>query len=139
MKYILFLFTFILIACETYDNCPWEINKEFIRIVDYADIDTIISGEQFSLFSDYKAKHGHYETNYKDLGTNPIAVSVISKGDTLNYILEIKNQENIIILVDTSNTPCASNSILYKRDYDHYRVDAEKIHSCVFYQKQECY
>ena len=54
----------------------------------------------------------------------------------MNYTLEIKNQENVIILVDTSNTPCASDLILYKRDHDHYRVDAEKIHSYVFYQKK---
>lgn len=75
----------------------------------------------------------------KDLGSDPVPLSIIARGDTLNYTLEIKNQENVIILVDTSNTPCALDSILSKDGYDHYRVDAEKIHSYVFYQKQMCY
>lgn len=75
----------------------------------------------------------------KDLGFDPVPLSIIARGDTLNYTLEIKNQENIIILVDTSDTPCALNSNLYKKGHDHYRVDAKKIHSCVFYQKQDCY
>ncbi len=30
------------------------------------------------------------------------------------------------MLVDTPDTSCASDSVLYKRGHDHYRVDAEK-------------
>lgn len=139
MKYILFLFTFALLACETFDNCPWEANKEFIRVVAFADIDTIISSETFSLFSDDKTKNGRYETKYKDLGSKPIAVSVVSNGDTLDYSLEIENQSNIFVVIDSVYRSCDSSYSLPKKGYGHYRVDSKQVYSCVFYQKQECY
>ena len=134
MKYILFLFTFALLACETFDDCPVEINKEFIYVYFFTDIDTVISSENFV----YRPEYHYFASEKKDLGSDPVPLSIIARGDTLNYALEIKNQENVIILVDSSNTPCASDSILYKRGHNHYRVDAEKIHSCVFYLYQSC-
>lgn len=139
MKFIQLLFVCLFfIACDSFsdgwDNCPWEKNKEFIRIEPLVDIDTVISSVHF----EYYSKYANFQTEYKDLGSDSISVSIIGKGDTLNYALEIKNQENIIILVDSSNAPCASDSILSKRGHDLYRVDADKIHSCVFYLYQSC-
>ena len=139
MKFIQLLLVFFLVACDSFfnerENCPWEKNKEFIRVVPFVDIDTVVS----SVYFEYYPKYARFQTEYKDLGSEPLPVSIIAKGDTLNYALEIKNQENIVILVDTSNTPCASDSNLSKKGHDLYRVDAEKIHSCVFYLDQSCY
>ncbi len=50
---LLFLFTFALLACETFDDCPIEINKEFIFIYAFTDIDTVISSENFVYYPEY--------------------------------------------------------------------------------------
>lgn len=143
MKFIQLLFVCLFfIACDSFSNwwndCPTDRDKEYIRIFAYTDIDTVISDEDFYHNEHYDPKYGRFATKFKDLGSDSISVSIIGKGDTLNYALEIKNQENIIILVDSSNAPCASDSILSKRGHDLYRVDADKIHSCVFYLYQSC-
>lgn len=139
MKYLLFLLCFALFACGDplawLDNCPWEKNKEFIRIVPITEIDTIISEEIFN----YRSEYNEYETKYMDLGSDPLSVTIVAGKDSLNYSLEIKNQNNIFIIVDILDNPCDSDSVLSKKGYGHYRVDTERIHSCVFYYEQECY
>ena len=91
MKFIQLLFVCLFfIACDSFsdgwDNCPWEKNKEFIRIEPLVDIDTVISSVHF----EYYSKYANFQTEYKDLGSDSISVSIIGKGDTLNYALEIK-------------------------------------------------
>ena len=133
MKYILFILCIALFACDGsfawWDNCSCEKNREFIRVYAHADVDTIISSEYF----EYSLKYAMFKTEYKDFGSDTISASIIGMGDTLNYSLEIKNEASINIIVDTSNTPCATDSILTKQGWNLYRVDGENIHSCVFY------
>ena len=141
MKYILFLFTLLLLACSSledwWDNCPKD--KEFIRVIAYVEIDTIISVEKFNRFKDGVSKTDSYQTEFKDFGSNQVPLTLVAMGDTLCYLLDIKNQNNILIVVDSSNTPCETNSDLSKNGYDQYRVDAKRVHSCVFYYEQMCY
>ena len=131
MKYVLLLLwiSFLASCSPMVDSACLERNKELIRVYAHADIDTIISSEHF----DYNPKYVWFKTELKDLGSEAISVNIVGMGDTLNYSLEIKNEASINIIVDTSNTPCATDSILTKQGWNLYRVDGENIHSCVFY------
>ena len=136
MKNILLLLWILFLAsCSPLvDSACLERNKELIRVYAHADIDTIISSEHF----DYNPKYVWFKTELKDLGSEAISVNIVGMGDALNYSLEIKNEKNIIIIVDTSNTPCASDSVLTKQGEDLYRVDGKNMHSCVFYLDTAC-
>ena len=103
MKNILLLLWILFLAsCSPLvDSACLERNKELIRVYAHADIDTIISSEHF----DYNPKYVWFKTELKDLGSEAISVNIVGMGDTLNYSLEIKNEKNIIIIVDTSNKP----------------------------------
>ena len=142
MKYALLFLVLLLVACDplaNWNNCPWEPNKEFVRIVAFTDMDTIISSEKFTIVSDSGTENVRYETDYKDLGSKPIALSVTLNGDSLNYSLEIENQSNIFVVVDSVYRSCDSSYFLSKKGYGHYRVDSKQLYSCVFYYEQMCY
>ena len=131
MKYVLLLLwiSFLASCSPMVDSACLERNKELIRVYAHADIDTIISSEHF----DYNPKYAWFITELKDLGSEAISISIVGMDDTLDYSLEVKNEKNIIIIVDTSDTPCAADSILTRRGQDLYRVDGKSMHSCVFY------
>ena len=136
MKYVLLLLwiSFLASCSPMVDSACLERNKELIRVYAHADIDTIISSEHF----DYNPKYAWFITELKDLGSEAISISIVGMDDTLDYSLEVKNEKNIIIIVDASDTPCAADSILTRRGQDLYRVDGKSMHSCVFYLDTAC-
>lgn len=116
-------------------ECTVNDNDEII-LVSTIVFDSIVSNETFQ--NDCKNKScykAQIEKNRSDL----VQIDVFSREDSLSYKIEHKKWSNVYIVIDSIPAKsCASSYWLADREYGHYRVESNRLFSCVFYFEPSC-
>lgn len=134
MKFLVFLF-FCVFLYGCLGECTVNDNDEII-LVSTIVFDSTVSNETFQ--NDCKNKScykAQIEKNRSDL----VQIDVFSREDSLSYKIEHKKWSNVYIVIDSIPAKsCASSYWLADRGYGHYRVESNRLFSCVFYFEPSC-
>ena len=130
----------LLLLCFFFSGCPRDCSSDgydYIRLISTIKFDAVTSGETFQ--NGCFEKPFCYEAKVEEKSTDSMLIVVISKEDTLHYLINRKKLSDAYIVVDTIPIgSCRSVHWLAERGTGHYRVDSKRLYSCVFFYEPSC-
>lgn len=131
----------ILVVCAFFFyGCPGECTSDGydeVQIVSTVELDSVISN--ISPYETCSETPFCYQLKTEENKKDSIEVEVFSLNDSLRYLIEHINLNDIYIVIDTIPiVSCKKSHWLAERGDGHYRVETKRLYSCVFFYEPTC-